>query len=145
MQQVVRKIEDELVDLITKHFPMLKNNGKAREFVEKDSLHFRVFFGEFGQRILLNDKYEPVPVIGFKGLSESRLSVEELVRCMRALAVMRGIMMNSANGYSSDIHMVNLGATNYLLKVLPSVWHTYVLGGRSISEYLVVQDIAWGL
>lgn len=141
MQQVVRKLEDELVDLITKHFPMLKNNGKAREFVEKDSLHFRVFFGEFGQRILLNDKYEPVPLMGFKGLSETRLPVEELVSCMRALAVMRGIMMNTS--HPADIRVVNLGATNYLLKVLPSVWHTHVLHGRSISSYLAVNGLLW--
>lgn len=141
MQQVIRKIEDELVDLITKYFPMLKNNGKAREFVEKDSLHFRVLFGESGQRILLNDKYEPVPLMGFKGLSETRLPVEELVSCMRALAVMRAIMVNTS--HPADIRMVNLGATNYLLKVLPSVWHTYVLRGRSISSYLAVNGLLW--
>lgn len=143
MQQVIRKIEDELVDLITKYFPMLKNNGKAREFVEKDSLHFRVLFGESGQRILLNDKYEPVPLMGFKGLSETRLPVEELVSCMRALAVMRAIMVNNECDYSADIRMVNLGATNYLLKVLPSVWHTHVLHGRSISSYLAVNGLLW--
>lgn len=57
------------------------------------------------------------PLMGFKGLSETRLPVEELVSCMRALAVMRAIMVNTS--HPADIRMV--GATNYLLKVLPSV------------------------